>query len=190
MQINKLSIHLKLEWAAIGKENYDNFIEAQKIIDQKFDNDEKLLEDAMSVKRSQLYSGSISFTEFDKYQKDYVETKYKLRDGKKQQIEDISKKYGDVNNIKLQIIKEVQKDINAKYGSLSDVVDGANKGALNLIGFGHGKRYWGQSSHTRGDEFFAEAFSAKSTNPKGYEIFNKYFPKTMEIFEEILKRSK
>lgn len=174
----------------IGKENYNNYIEDKELIAQEYIEKTNPIESAMTEKRNQLYSGKMPFLEFDKYQKDYIQDIHRLRDERDEKLKGNSKKYGNVDDVRLNIAKEVQKDIVARYGSLSDVVDGANRGALNLIGFGHSKKYWGSSSYTRGDEFFAEAFSAKATNPKGYEVFNKYFPKTMEIFEEILKGSK
>ena len=55
---------------------------------------------------------------------------------------------------------------------------------------GHGKSYWKKSDYSRGTEFFAEAFSAKALGKDNLAVLKKYFPKTMEIFEEILERSK
>ena len=73
-----------------------------------------------------------------------------------------------------------------EYSSISDIYDGATNGAANF-GAGHSKRYWRESPYHRGNEFFAEAFSARATNKQQYETMKEYFPKSIEIFEEILK---
>lgn len=73
-----------------------------------------------------------------------------------------------------------------EYSSLSDILSGATKGKDDF-GSCHSGRYWRESPYHRGNEFFAEAFSARATNKKQYKTLKEYFPKSIEIFEEILE---
>ena len=53
------------------------------------------------------------------------------------------------------------------------------------FGSGHPYSYSSGNEHTS-TEFFAEAFSAKMCNPESLELIQKYFPKSYEVFEEIM----
>lgn len=64
-------------------------------------------------------------------------------------------------------------------GDISDMLDSVGLG----LTMGHGRNYWSDPKN-RATEFFAEAFKTKAT---GNGKILSYFPKTAEIFEEILK---
>lgn len=53
------------------------------------------------------------------------------------------------------------------------------------FGIGHGRGYWSTGKNAK--EAFAEIYSARVNNQGSYEQIKKYFPKSVEIFEEMLK---
>jgi hypothetical protein len=67
---------------------------------------------------------------------------------------------------------------------LSDIFEGATNGDLNL-GAGHGKEYWNYVDN--GIEIFAEMFSASICNKGSLNTIKEYFPKTYEVFKEIVR---
>jgi SPP1 gp7 family putative phage head morphogenesis protein len=66
---------------------------------------------------------------------------------------------------------------------ISDMWDGITKEVVRPH-YGHGKSYW--KTHTVGVEAFAEMFSATVMNPESVAQIQYYFPKSYEIFEEII----
>lgn len=185
----ELLINEKVE-TSIGKNNVEKFRLEEKEVLQQRDFELEKLENEISSYRTSLYSNKISFEEYKPIQDKIHQKKDDVRLKAKEQINNISKKYGDFLLNFTKATKETDKEIWRKYSSLSDIVDGANKGSFNLGISSHPRGYWGQTSSRRGDEFFAEAFAAKSNNEIEYETLKKYFPNTIDIFEEILKRSK
>ena len=93
-----------------------------------------------------------------------------------------------IQKIKNDAFWQYRKYRTKKYGDLSDIISGAKRNAYGLIGVGHPTSYWNKKVWAREAEFFAEAFSAKTSNPDSYEVIKKYYPKTVEIFEEILNK--
>ena len=76
-----------------------------------------------------------------------------------------------------------------KYGTLSDMYEGATGKNYGFANWGHGCSYWKKNDDARGVEFFAEAFSAKSSsNKEQYELIKKYLPNTCKAFEEIYEK--
>lgn len=73
-----------------------------------------------------------------------------------------------------------------KYSSLSDVYSGATVGQ-DSFGMSHSSRYWRESKYHKGNEFFAETFQAKANGKEQYEVLKQYFPKSVEIVDEILE---
>ncbi len=71
-------------------------------------------------------------------------------------------------------------------GDISDMWDGITNG--RAVGFmGHtfnNKQYW--KTHSVGSEAFAEMFDATINNPASLEQIQRYFPKSYEIFKEML----
>ena len=69
------------------------------------------------------------------------------------------------------------------YGDVLDMFCMASHGKF---GSGHAKSYAAGNEHTS-TEFFAEAYSAKMCNPESLELIKRYFPKSYDVFEEILE---
>lgn len=98
-----------------------------------------------------------------------------------------------------QIVEDYNKEIassskkgetNAKYADLSDMCEACGGGkkayGYGFSGYCHGRAYWKSSSDKRAKEFFAEAFSSKSSsNKERYELIKKYLPNTCKAFDEI-----
>lgn len=84
---------------------------------------------------------------------------------------------------------EQRRKANEKWSDLSDMYEGAGGNSYGFAGFGHGRSYWKNQDDVRGLEFFAEAFSAKSSsNQERYELIKKYLPNTCKAFEEIYEK--
>lgn len=89
--------------------------------------------------------------------------------------------------------KESGKDrdeIDAKYSNLSDMCQACGGGkkeyGYDFSGYGHSRGYWKEYGDHKVKEFFAEAFSAKSSsNKEKYELIKKYLPNTCKAFDEI-----
>ena len=69
-------------------------------------------------------------------------------------------------------------------GDVSDMFGGATKNKARGW-FGHRDSYWEYTSV--GTEAFAEMMSATISNPESLKNIKKYFPKSYEIFEEMLR---
>ena len=134
--------------------------------------------------------------EFDGRQYKKLSYSYKTSTGKtlnETLIEELSKEK------RKQIVEDYNKEIassskkgetNAKYSDLSDMCEACGGGKRDygyaFSGYCHGSAYWKHSSDRRATEFFAEAFSAKSSsNQERYELIKKYLPNTCKAFDEI-----
>ena len=73
----------------------------------------------------------------------------------------------------------------ANRRDVSDIWHGATRGKVDG-GYGHKVSYWNDSENLP-TEAFAEMFSATINNPKAVENIKKYFPKSYEIFERMIK---
>ena len=84
---------------------------------------------------------------------------------------------------------EAYEKANRMYGDLSDMCQ-ASLG--KRFGMGHGDNYFkgSEADVNRGTEAFAEIMSAKATNKEALDIMQKYIPKTLEIFDEIIGKIK
>lgn len=96
-----------------------------------------------------------------------------------------SKEIDDWDEAETEFIKEVI----SKYSLLgrSDISDMFEPVTTKAypFGTGHGKSYWDKRDN--GKEGFAEMYSAIVSSPESWKAINEYFPKSVEIFEEILK---
>lgn len=94
---------------------------------------------------------------------------------------------------KTQTINDIRKAVKGMstqdYGDLSDVLSGCYGGYP--LGVGHDASYWRYKKKTgksnRMTEFFAEATSASINNPESAKLLAKYFPKTWEKYNDIMK---
>ena len=102
---------------------------------------------------------------------------------RQQVVSDYRKEIAQINDY------EQRRKANAKWSDLSDMYEGAGGNSYGFAGFGHGRSYWKNRDDLRGVEFFAEAFSAKSSsNQERYELIKKYLPNTCKAFEEIYEK--
>lgn len=84
--------------------------------------------------------------------------------------------------------EKVGAPLKRKWGDISDMMDAANDGMEErLCGMGHGESYWRQNWDNKGTEFFAETFQAETVNHESLELIKKYYPKSYDIFSEILR---
>jgi Phage minor capsid protein 2 len=83
------------------------------------------------------------------------------------------------------IEKEIRKLPLNERADLSDIIEGASKAKVNG-GFGHGAKYWKDRPHGLPCEAFAEMMDSSVANPKQFEAIKRYFPKSIEVFYEIL----
>lgn len=97
---------------------------------------------------------------------------------------------------KKEVYNEIYQDFKdeplVNRRQLSDILDGITNGEMRRKGFDlgatHTRRtpnYW--KKHTVGSEAFAHFTSVISTNKKMEEKYRAYFPKSFQIFEEILR---
>ena len=102
---------------------------------------------------------------------------------RQQVVSDYKKEIAQINDY------EQRRKVNAKWSDLSDMYEAAGGNSYGFAGFGHGRSYWKNRDDLRGVEFFAEAFSAKSSsNKERYELIKKYLPNTCKAFEEIYEK--
>ena len=73
-----------------------------------------------------------------------------------------------------------------EWASLSDIIEGATNG-LCQPGWGHGKSYWKKSQDSLPTEAFANIMSDLCTNKAAYNRAKTLLPKTISIFEGMLK---
>jgi hypothetical protein len=88
-----------------------------------------------------------------------------------------------------EVCDKIGSDLCEKYtlmerADLSDIFEGATDGDVSL-GVGHSKEYW--KVHDNGVEIFAEMFSASICNKGSLNTMKEYFPKTYEVFKEIVR---
>ncbi len=69
---------------------------------------------------------------------------------------------------------------------ISDMFEASMQTKDYPFGCGHGSGYWMRGG-ARGKEAFAEMFAAKTSNPESWKLINQYFPKSVGIFEDMLK---
>lgn len=95
----------------------------------------------------------------------------------------------NINNTLTDRKKEAYEKANRMYGDLSDMCQASLD---KRFGMGHGASYFKgrEADVNRGTEAFAEIMSAKATNKEGLEVLQKYIPKTLEIFDEIIGKIK
>ena len=166
-------------------EKYKEYKEAYKQIEmQEKDNIERIEADRDVINRD-FWSGKISYEIYKERNDAKIDERKSTKDKYFNEKMKIQEKYWDVYEKELNAYDKSKQMANVKYGDISDVISGATTGRLDL-GMGHSSSYWRKGTVHREKEFFAEAFSAKASNPESYEVLKKYLPKTVEIFEECL----
>lgn len=171
---------LQSELETISKEVYGNpdlkakTDELAQLRKQKVDAWRSGNYDDMKKYQSEIDAKNVEWAEFEKslYPSDYKEKLERKRELSKQITGAVEKAYSDAN---------------VKYGDLSDMMQ-ASLGNSKRISMGHASSYF--DARSRGKEAFAEIMSAKATNPQSLEVMQKYIPKTLEIFDEIIDKIK
>lgn len=85
-----------------------------------------------------------------------------------------------------EIVANIENNKTRVWRAFSDTFESVTGDRLSCNA-GHGDSYWRAESFHRPCELFAQLLSGKVANPKSYDIYKKYCPKTVEIFEELLE---
>lgn len=109
----------------------------------------------------------------------------------RQLVEDRTKKKASKRDIYKEIYDDFEDTVLVDKSGLSDILDGITNGEMLRMGFDLGAshtrknpKYW--DTHSVGVEAFAHFTSILSTNTQRIESYKAYFPKSFEIYEEIL----
>lgn len=89
-------------------------------------------------------------------------------------------------------ITSYRNKVKRDWGDVSDIYSGFSKNAdgygIKGVNVGHSTNYWNSSSSKQiGKECFAEMYNGITVNPESYKNLKRCFPKTAEIFEEIIE---
>ena len=92
-----------------------------------------------------------------------------------------------------QAARALVSEARGKYSMLdrsdiSDMFEGAGIGISHPLGAGHGLDYW--SSRGNGKEIFAEILSAEAAHPGSLKAIKEYFPKTYQVYQDMMKARK
>lgn len=106
----------------------------------------------------------------------------------KEILNDIKKNHGVTrkNEAARILIDEITNNYSLiARGDLSDILEGAGIGIAYPVGAGHGLNYW--KSRDNSKEIFAELISAETNNPDSLDCIKKYFPKTYQVYKDIIE---
>lgn len=85
-----------------------------------------------------------------------------------------------------QFCKHMKETLSLRErADISDMFESTMKTVNYPFGVGHGGGYWGKGNNAK--EAFAEMYSSRMSNKESYKQIQKYFPKSVKIFEEMLK---
>lgn len=90
-------------------------------------------------------------------------------------------------DIEVALAKELKQFSFEEIGDVSDMFESMCTEISRPGGMGHGIYYWVRRNRDTGIEAFAEMFSATVSNPKSLQNIKKYFPKSYDIFLEIIE---
>ena len=110
--------------------------------------------------------------------------------------EETTQKYDNARDERKKLYNEYKNvafEVKQVYGDISDIYSGFTKNArsnsygLNDVDMGHSTSYWNdKGDNALPKECFAELFEGKTVNPRSYQVMKRYFPHTVELFEEII----
>lgn len=167
--------------AGISKEKYKEF-------DIKFEENESEIKKIVSKKVNESglmvkwYNDEISKDEF--FQSREQLYKEAMNDFFPNAMKSIVNKHKE---IKEKIKKGTEYRWANSFGTLSDVVQGANSWSYGTLGPGHSASYFKNAPYLLGNEFFAGAFAAIAMNPEEEKVLREYMPRSMEILDNLLK---
>lgn len=84
-----------------------------------------------------------------------------------------------------EVSKEIDAMTDAQKADLSDIFGGATGNKVNG-GWGHRAAYWDGQNMALAKEAFAEFYSAHISNPESLAVLRQYFPKSAQVFEDII----
>ena len=92
-----------------------------------------------------------------------------------------------------QAARALVSEANSKYSyrdrsDISDMFEGAGLGIAHPLGAGHGLDYW--SSRGNSKEIFAEIISAEAAHPGSLKAIKEYFPRTYQVYQDMMKARK
>ncbi len=162
----------------------------QKYIDNalnKFDNKRyeelynKRFNNSLDQKKSELYQlfydKKISYEEFRNRKNALSDIQF-LSEEERAEYEDLRKQ-------KISLERDAVNKFYTEYATISDLYSSEDGTGFGLR---HSLHYYGKNSNLRGIELFANLFSDKAINKKGYETTKKFFPKSVKMFEEIIEK--
>lgn len=95
-------------------------------------------------------------------------------------------KRGDVKKYKAYSkIRDELMELHYYDSDVADIWEGVTKAKVTGK-LGHGLNYWKSDGNKLNKEAFAEMFGTTISRPSSLEVIKKYFPKSHEIFEEML----
>lgn len=99
----------------------------------------------------------------------------------------------DPNMTRDQAARALVSEAMGKYSmkdrtDISDMFEGAGIGIAYPLGSGHGLDYW--RSRDSGKEIFAEMISAEAAHPGSLRAIKEYFPKTYQVYQDMMKARK
>lgn len=87
------------------------------------------------------------------------------------------------------LISEANSGYNRRDRSdISDMFEGAGIGVAYPLGAGHGLDYWYRQGNSK--EIFAEIISAEAASPGSLKAIKEYFPKTYQVYQDMMKARK
>lgn len=162
----------------------------QKYIDNalnKFDNKRyeelynKRFNNSLDKKKNELYQlfydKKISYEEFRNRKNALSDIQF-LSEEERAEYEDLRKQ-------KTSLERDAVNKFYTEYATISDLYSSEDGTGFGLK---HSLHYYGKNSKMRGIELFANLFSDKAINKKGYETTKKFFPKSVKMFEEIIEK--
>lgn len=160
----------------------DELVKLKKQLREQIDDDysvekTKPITDKITEKRNELIEVSRKTSD---YQNELYEKKFP-------QLKEERKRLDELIDLKYKLRDEAESKKQIAWGELSDLVESVT--GQSLTGMGHLARdgnYWDAKGYNRGQEAFAEIMSAKATNPESLKNMQKYIPKSLKIFDEIM----
>ena len=158
--------------------NLEKYNELKTKVDEFHKKIVKLKDDVST----RLIKGEINYEEYRK-EFDKIISIDEAKEALGEDVDNYNKMLDDYRNAK----KEAQNDFCKLYATISDAYSSKKSYGFGL---GHSERYYRERKENLGAEFFANCFSDKTVKSnRAIEVTKKYFPKSYEVFEEMLEEA-